>query len=238
MGFLRIHIRKQYSHIDFYRMKRGPIHYLFALCGKAILFFLYEQYKEITYLLRFLDSVHGGCQYCLVFPMGTWESAIPGLVPSFSAPYVTFRSCETTLKTRFICLRSWNHLSLLQRKVFVKGLQQPKGLKWSSLVFQSTYGSRSQMLLYCQAPEAFVQVVVESQAQFSNCKNAPKMGGLNGRWPFVYLRIGLLCKVLINKVARYRNAELGVGGQGQRRRRPSLQFFRGIHFYINSYQLN
>lgn len=217
MGFLRIHIRKQYSHIDLYRMKRGPIHYLFALCGKAILFFLHEQYKEITYLLRFLDSVHGGCQYCLVFPMGTWESAIPGLVPSFSAPCVTFRSCETTLKTRCICLRSWNHLALPQRNVLGTGLQEPKGLKWSSLVFQSLCGSRSQMLLYCQA---FVQVVVESQAHFSNCKNAPKMGGLNGRWPFVYLRIGLLWKVLINKVVRYGNTELGGGGEGQRRGRP------------------
>lgn len=133
MDFLRIHIRKQYSHIDFYRMKRGPIHYLFVLCGKAILFFLFKQYKEITYLLRFLDSVPGGCQYCLVFPVGTWESEIPGFVPSFSAPYVTFRSHKTTLKTQLICLRYRAPLSLPQRKPILqdvgKGSQQPKGLK-------------------------------------------------------------------------------------------------------------
>lgn len=133
MDSLRIHIRKQYSHIDFYRMNRGPIHYLFVLCGKAILFFLFKQYKEITYLLQFLDSVPGGCQYCLVFPMGTWESEIAGLVPSFSAPYVTFGSHKTTLKTQFICLRNWAPLSLPQRKpileVVAKGLQKPNGLK-------------------------------------------------------------------------------------------------------------
>ena len=40
MDFKKIHIRKKkHSHIELYRMKRGPIHYLFALCGKAILFF-------------------------------------------------------------------------------------------------------------------------------------------------------------------------------------------------------
>lgn len=100
----------------FYRMKRGPTHYLFTLCGKAILFFLFEQYKETTYLLQFLDSVHGGCQYCLVFPKGTWESEIPRLVPSFSAPCVTLRTQTTTLKTQFICLRNWAPISLTQGK--------------------------------------------------------------------------------------------------------------------------
>lgn len=88
---------------------------------------------------------------------------MPGLVPSFSAPYVTFRSHEMTLKTQFICLRNRAPLFLPQRKsslkVFGKGLQPPKGLKRSSLVFQSIYGSRSQMLLYSLKPEAFVQIL-------------------------------------------------------------------------------
>lgn len=140
-------------------MKRGPIHYLFALCGKAILFVLFKQYEEITYLLQFLDSVHGGCQYCLMFPMGTWESEIPRLVPSFSAPYVTFRSCGTTPKTQCICLRSWHPLSLPQRKVLGKGSQPPEGWRWSYLVFQSLCGFWSHVLLYCLAPGALAQVV-------------------------------------------------------------------------------
>lgn len=131
-------------------MKRGPIQYLFALCGKAILFFfLFEQYKETTYLLRFLDSVHGGCQYCLVFPMGTWESEIPGLVPSFSAPCVTCRDHETTLKTQFICLRNWAPLS------FFPSL--PPSLSFFLSFGLWEQGSTSLL----PAPKAFAQMVWE-----------------------------------------------------------------------------
>lgn len=190
-------------------MERGPIHYLFVLCGKAILFFLFEQYKEITYLLQFLDSVPGGCQYCLVFPIGTWESEIPGLVPSFSAPYVTFGGHGTTfksqfiflrnwvpLKTQFICPINWALLSLPRRKpilkVVGKELQQAKGLNWSSSVFQRTYGPLFQRLLCCLAPRRFCTNCMgySITAQFINCKNSTRMGGLNWGWPYVYLRIG------------------------------------------------
>lgn len=93
----------------------------FAVCfhavGKLFIFPLFEQYKEATYLLQFLDLVHGGCQYCLESSKGMWESQIPRLVPSFSAPYMTFRNAMAPSNAQIICLRNRALLSLSQGKM-------------------------------------------------------------------------------------------------------------------------
>lgn len=106
-------------------MQSGLFRRLFSPCGKAIHFFpLFEQYKEATYLLQFLDLVHGGCQYCLESSKGMWESQIPRLVPSFSAPSMTFRNAMALL---MLSLSAWEIVPLflyLREKWVLKSVEE------------------------------------------------------------------------------------------------------------------
>lgn len=115
--FKNSHKKKTFSHIT---LGWREAHSLFV-CSlwKAILFFLLNNIRETTYLLQFLDSVHVRCLYCSVFPKGTWESEIPGLLPRFSAPCVTPLEAiqsKTLLQTQFICLEKLDSFILGHRE--------------------------------------------------------------------------------------------------------------------------